>query len=61
MRVKKVKKRGKHKKSGAEALAEPGVGAAFVRTSWMSKLNNKSKTKKDKKLEKYDKSKSKPT
>ena len=45
MSRKKSKKKRKHKTVGVEALAEPGVGALYVRGTWMKKLNELGKRK----------------
>ncbi len=42
---KKSKKKRKHKKVGVEAVVEPGVGALYVRGTWMRKLNEMEKRK----------------
>lgn len=42
---KKSKKKGKHKTVGVEAVVEPGVGALYVRGTWMKKLNELGKRK----------------
>jgi hypothetical protein len=42
-RKKSAKK--KHKAMGMEAIAEPGVGALYVRGAWMKKLNDLGKRK----------------
>lgn len=40
------KKKKKHKSVGIEAVVEPGVGALYVRGSWMKKLDDLGKRKK---------------
>jgi hypothetical protein len=45
MSRKKSKKKRKHKTVGVEAVAEPGVGALYVRGTWMKKLNELGKRK----------------
>jgi len=50
-RKKLKKKKGKHKTVGIEAVVEPGVGALYVRGTWMKKLNDLSKRKR-KRIEK---------
>jgi hypothetical protein len=44
MSRKKPRKR-KHKAMGMEAIAEPGVGALYVRGAWMKKLDDMGKHK----------------
>jgi len=44
-RKKLQKKKGKHETIGIEAVVEPGVGALYVRGTWMRKLNDLSKRK----------------
>jgi len=39
------KKKEKRKKVGIEAVVEPGVGALYVRGTWMKKLNELGKRK----------------
>ena len=39
------KEKRKKKKVGIEAIVEPGVGALYVRGSWMRKLKNMGKKK----------------
>jgi len=43
--VKKSRKKRKHKKVGVEAIVEPGVGALYVRGTWMKKLDELGKRK----------------
>jgi hypothetical protein len=43
-RRKTLKKR-KHKPIGIEAIVQPGVGALYIRGSWMKKLNEIGKRK----------------
>ena len=45
MTRKKLQKKTKHKPTGVEAIAEPGVGALYVRGTWMKKLNEMGKRK----------------
>jgi hypothetical protein len=42
---KKSKKKSKHKPVGVEAVVEPGVGALYIRGTWMKKLNEIGKRK----------------
>jgi len=42
---KKSKKKRKRKNVGVEAVVEPGVGALYVRGTWMKKLNELGKRK----------------
>jgi hypothetical protein len=44
MSRKKSRKK-KHKAVGVEAIAEPGVGALYVRGAWMKKLDDLGKRK----------------
>jgi len=45
MSRKKSQKKRKHKTVGIEAVVEPGVGALYVRGTWMKKLNEMGKHK----------------
>ena len=45
MPLKKSKKKSKHKPVGIEAVVEPGVGALYVRGTWMKKLKKLGKKK----------------
>jgi len=42
-RKRSQKKKGKRETVGIEAVVEPGVGALYVRGTWMKKLNDLSK------------------
>jgi len=48
MSRKKLKKRRKRKTIGVEAVVEPGVGALYVRGTWMRKLSELGKRKRKK-------------
>jgi len=41
----KKSRKKKHKAVGVEAIAEPGVGALYVRGAWMKKLDELGKRK----------------
>jgi hypothetical protein len=43
MSRKKPRKKSKRKAVGIEAVAEPGVGALYVRSAWMKKLDEMGK------------------
>ena len=45
MSRKKSQKKRKHKTVGIEAVVEPGVGALYVRGTWMKRLNEMGKRK----------------
>jgi len=45
MSRKKSQKKRKRKSVGIEAVVEPGVGALYVRSTWMKKLNELGKRK----------------
>jgi len=45
MTRKKLQKKTKHKPAGIEAVVEPGVGALYVRGTWMRKLDELGKRK----------------
>jgi len=45
---KEKKQKEKRKKLGIEAIVEPGVGALYVRGTWMKKLNELGKQKRKK-------------
>lgn len=46
---KKSQKKKKHEKIGIEAVVEPGVGALYVRGTWMKKLKDLGKRKRKQK------------